>query len=79
MTYQRSQSKLPVKPGLEPRSLTLKPVLYLWIYLNQNKQKNPMVTGVLSDPVFCFPDPEILHLENDHTCPFSLCGQETLF
>lgn len=26
MTYQRSQSKLPVKPGLEPKPMTPKPV-----------------------------------------------------
>lgn len=40
MTYRRSQSKLSVKPGLQPRSLTLKPVLFFGGISLNPKQHN---------------------------------------
>lgn len=80
MTCHRSQSKLPVKPGVEPRFLTLKLVFSFSLdLLTPKPNKNTVMTGALSDPAFCFPDRGILHWENDHTCLSSLFVQETLF
>lgn len=70
MSYERPQSRLPVKAGLEPRPLTLKPVFFLWSDLNkiQWRREPSLVLSFVSPALY----PEIPHLGNNHTCLFGL-------